>query len=416
MLIRVEEALVAGRRVRHLGSPLVAATAQAMGLLQIILLLRGVGATRISDAYFFLFGWGLAPTQVVMMGVMYPRWLRRGRPRYLSEVLWVSGTSLAGGILTMGALFVYCFLSKGDWHEYIVIAGFLATNSAIATLAWAVALLKAAEGRSLALATVTLPANSLACLGIVFGGQDQGLRVVFMSVGLIVGNLGYVLVQWPTVLRGRGGQESVRHETDDRHATGWYLLKAITGYGSGLALQGVSATLPASGVTVVSIAAKVVTGFSGSVTNILLPRLVNRETENPAKVWRFVWVVVGGVVGLSGPCLAGAAMGWHQAAWVAIVLAWILATTANASFQRVAYRFRSPRAAAVSVIGAVLIAGGAWVMALFVEMTVQWVLALYVILDLFIGSAYAFLLRKINLGFAVLVSGIGLTALLFAGS
>ena len=52
--------------------PVASAASQAAGLVQVGLLLLHGGATNATDTYFYLFTFGLTPTQILIVGVMYP--------------------------------------------------------------------------------------------------------------------------------------------------------------------------------------------------------------------------------------------------------------------------------------------------------------------------------------------------------
>ncbi len=53
---------------------MLAGLTQVLGLLQLLLLVRGAPSTE-SDTYFYLITWAQLPTQILLSGFVYPTWL-----------------------------------------------------------------------------------------------------------------------------------------------------------------------------------------------------------------------------------------------------------------------------------------------------------------------------------------------------
>jgi hypothetical protein len=135
----------------------------------------------------------------------------------------------------------------------------------------------------------------------------------------------------------------------------WFLGKASIGYTSQVVLSTLAVTLPASSVTVLSLANKVVGAISTTLTNAVMPVLVHQATETYAAARRFLRVLVGLLllVGFVGTVMVALIDSRHVVAAMVVSL-WTMTSAAAAVAQRTAFRFL-PAQAAGGVMAAVLV-------------------------------------------------------------
>ena len=386
-------------------APALAATSQALGLLQLILLFHNVPSGRASDAYFYLYNWGLLPTQMILLGVVYPLWLRSVPLGRLRVARIVAGVSTASGAAALLATFILVLLGKG-YHGIWLHAALLAGVGAVAAVGWAGALRSAALGRPAWLSSVTLLSSLFACLALAAPASNLGDRVTRMCVGLLVGSAVFAVL---VILLGT---RATRDETlsvvrPGSNEPGWYLLKSVIGYGAAISLQSMTASLATSSLSSLNIVIKVVSGFSTVVTNTILPRLVHSSSSSADDAFGYGWSVLY-LASALGLAAGGAeiALGGRYPALGLIIAAWILASSLSVSSQRVALRFFPASYSAISVGAGLVIPLTVGVLSLLGRLSLSTVLVAYVSLDLVVGVALSAIMggRRLALASAIVAS------------
>jgi len=344
-----------------LAPTLLAGTGQGLAFAQLILLMTGTGAGHASDAYFYIIAWSQVPWQVVLLGMLYPAWVRGSViPR---ERLWLWSVPVMSVAAVIVSAWIFAHLA-GSYEELPVHAVLLACLGAVTSLVWSSSLKLAALRKTNWLAAVTLPANLVSCLFLlVMRGESQVFKVSGLLVGQILGMMVYLLL----LVRARRAVSDVSSSlashgasnvTDRGGAHRWFLGQSVVGYGSILVIQSQIAALPASSLSVTGMVSRVVSGISTASTNALLPRLVHANADSPDPVFKFVRVV-----NLAGWIIfaCGAVAVWRldlrstTFGYAIFVAPWLVAANLNASLKRLAARFLEPSVATFSILSALVV-------------------------------------------------------------
>lgn len=356
------------RRVVHtawarkdlVGAPVVSAASQVIGLFQLVLLTRGGAAGNATDAYFFLFSLSLLPSQILLVGLLYPILLSKSveNPRLVTRLRrWAPVAAAMAAAVGALWLEVVGRLTPA-LAPLIVLSG---VNGLVAALLWSRCLALAARGEAIWLSGIFLPANICACLAILYPWEPPAARAALMVGGLAVGNSIFYLYMR---LGGRGqstqvdglGTDAVADEASSTRGGGWFLAKGITGYASQTGTQAIALTLPGASVTVLNVMARVVASVSTTLVGAVLPRFVHASSKSVRSSSRIAWWI-GAVFG--SPCLLIVAVGpWLNLPYelyVVLGLAWAAAVGINAVAQRVAYRFLPPSASVLSILSSVIV-------------------------------------------------------------
>lgn len=407
-----------GRRVAaQLRPSALAGSSQILGLLQFILLLNGVGAGAPSDAYIYIYNWSLLPIHMVLVGVMYPLWLRGRVFSVQREQLTFLLLALMAELLAVTGATVLFFLGK-SYEQLALHTLLLALQAAFSVYGWAAALRIASTGNSDWLSSVTLLPSLFACvLLVVVPSNDLPGRVTVLCTGLLAGAVAYLIALWVfqgTALSGGAGAAITPGKISGeggRFDAVWFGAKSITGFGSGIALQSMAATLAPSALTSVGIISRLVGGFSTVVTNTVLPRLIHRKSDSSAGAFRYGWILIYGTAGAFSICaLAAVIVPVQYVSWAMIILAWILSASISASMQRVASKFYPAYLSAVSILVATAMPVGLLLITISGHLSVRLVLGAYCLTDLVVGVVICFVLKRPALGVsALLVGGVSLT-------
>jgi hypothetical protein len=326
-------------------TPLLAATSQALGLVQIALLLHGYSANSSSDVYFFLFAVGMFPIQTVISGVLYPRWLRRNSPKQEITAFDI-GLAFGSAILVLAGAGYLSIIGRTP-STLFPIAAILAGNTAISAIVWIFTMVKASTGNPRLNAAVALPANCGACVALMISWVEPlSLRTVAMCLGLLTGNIAMLVLlqlktrfRWVIKVRRSHSEPDAGRRPESRDAA--LVGKSFAGYGAGMALQMCVATLPPSSLTLFNVASRCVASVVGSGVNTVLPRLVHIRSEAPTEIIRLIRLVLlsGFVLMLFSP-MAFFFRGSAQTIVIGVVaVAWTCSAAVNASAQRAAYRY-----------------------------------------------------------------------------
>lgn len=341
-------------------APAVSLASQLAGLIQVALLLLRGGASEATDAYFYLFGLGLTPTFMLISGVMYPQLINeRGMTARALQTLRLATPLLGAGLVAAGA----------GWLQY---RGRLADGLLPLTLVLLLnAVLQAklyfrttcAEASGLAVwsAGIALPSNAIACVVLLYPWSSTERATTAMASGLLIGNVALLIV-----MRARGvGSSTAPFEKQgaaSRVRSSWFLARGVIGYGNGLVLASAAVLLPASSITLLNVASKVVAAVGSTFTNSVLPTLVHRSSSTPRAAQRFLRALMLVLSGAGAVALLLCALlaAKYLFTCAAIVL-WMIASSAAAVSQRAAFRFLRARVFApvlawgVTVVAVVLL-------------------------------------------------------------
>lgn len=400
---------------------LINLTSQGLGLIQYLVLISWVGASRTSDFFFLVLAWSSLPMQLVVTGVVFPLLLRGAvdsAARWLQIAQLLIPLSLA---VPVAVFWTFIALVK------LPIAIMLLT----AAYSWCV-LQVTAEGfrRAVAGDALVLSAATLwGTLGSITGLAMGMVIAPDMSVPLMLaaGVLGQGAFLW--ILAGhtagrRRGRDSLAEQPavadpPKQSATdsGWYLGKAAAGYGGGIALQSFSAFMPAAFLTYFSVFQRLIGGVASAFSNSVLPRYVHVDTVSPTAAVRLTGRVVVVVLGLGlaaslccfsvgRPVLAG---------WCLIATAWCVAALCGATIQRLTYRLLPPSNALIPIVICILTLGIVSTAFAFGYRSPSIILLAVVALD---GATSVLLLRKLDLAKASwalggILVGVVLTGLAF---
>jgi hypothetical protein len=390
-----------GRRVFVVGTAsLLAASAQGLGLVQILLLLLGRGAGTASDAYFFLTSWNQVPAQIILMGMMYPLWLRGSTIRRATQNAWLASVPVLSVVATIVAGFLFSRLS-GTYTDLVLHTALLCGIGIAASLCWAISLRLSSEGHPNWLAAMTLSANIASCLSLVAAqGLDVPGRVTAMLIGQLFGMVVYLAIL-VTVNRSQLAHlfdptsTAVAHVLPTRTDGAWFLGQSVAGYGSNLVLQTQTAQLPANALTVVGIIARVLSGLNSLLTNAIMPRLLHRTSASGDAVYAYLRKVFIAVVSVAAILIVIRVFVHSDYLAIGLVIvAWFMAAAMSASMKRIAIKSLPPAVAIANIAICVSIPIAVVGIGAFGGLSLPLILSAYVGLDLLSGAAYGLLLRR----------------------
>lgn len=383
--------------LRGMRPSVLAGMSQGLGLLQLLLLLQGVGAGPESDAFFLIFGWGQLPTQIILLGVLYPLWLRKAYVSVATQRSFILLAGIGGAIFSVGSAVFLVMLDKG-YPSIWLHASILAAFSFCSACGWAFSLHTASRGNADWLSSVSLLPSLFACAVLMaLVREDLSLRVTGLAGGFLAGSLGFLLILHRSGLTRLPVVEAASPigGVDRDRGSIWFGLKSTTGYGAAMLMQSVTATLPATALTLVGVVSRVVGGFSTIVTNTILPRLVHSESNSADAGLKYGWISVAISSGIGSIAIAGGLVfGSEFWAYALIACAWICASSLSASVQRVALRFLPPRYSLVSIVVAFGVPTALVVATVLGASSLAVVLCSFVLLDLAIAVILCVLLGK----------------------
>ena len=251
---------------RVAGAQATAVVAQALGALQLLLLLRA-GAGRSSDAYFVVFAAGQLVISIWVLGVADPRQLAdpalswRGRGR---------AAAVAAGACALGAS-AYLLAVGYPAGTVLPVGGLLAVATAAAAAANCQAAVLACAGSPKPLAGVTILPNLMACAGLVVS-MWHGSAVVDMCVGVAAGNLALLPLQAGRVRRTLHDRPTAAGAASPTPR--WLLYGSVVGNLAPLVLQASLATLPGGRVSAFSAASRLALAATSVGVSSVLPLLV----------------------------------------------------------------------------------------------------------------------------------------------
>jgi hypothetical protein len=335
---------------RFLGAPGLSLASQVMGLLQLVALLWRYGASNATDAYFYLFNLGNLPTQILIVGVLYPVLInddRVTRRRAAQFGVWVPVTAL----LAVAAGAGFLGLTGRVSIELAPVIVLSSINAVIQARLWFYAVIAAAGGVPHWIAAIALPANFLATVTLVIPWGSSLASVTAMMLSLTLANAVFLIA----TVRSRASV-GVIQQLPETSATRsfthlWFVAKSATSYGGLMIVQSLALTLPPATLTLLTLPMKVVASVSATFVNAVMPILVHQTTDSPAAARRFlrILVLLLGAVGAAG--VAGAALlAPEYFLEVLIVALWLVASAASSVAGRLAYRFLKPSASRITIV------------------------------------------------------------------
>jgi hypothetical protein len=138
----------------------------------------------------------------------------------------------------------------------------------------------------------------------------------------------------------------------------WFLARSSVGYLSQVILTTLAVSLPASGITLLSLASKIVGAVATTLTNAVMPILVHQSTQSITAAKKFLRLMEGGlvVIGLLATPIAALIDRRYLTAAVLISI-WLMASSAAAVAQRASFRFLPARAASTVMATTLVILG-----------------------------------------------------------
>lgn len=332
-----------------LRGPLISLLSQGVGLIQLGAILLVIGASEATDAYFYLFSLGLIPVLILLVGLMYPSMLTELRMSKvgLARLRWI--TPLASILFILGGS-LWLELSSRFAVALIPLVVVLSINAVFQGAAWFRAIAAEAEGEQLWISGIALPANAFATLLLVPPWPTKTMAVLAMTIGLVIGNAAIYVV----MNRRKIGSSALAAAPDTASRSDgsyWFLGKAGVGYASQAVMQSVAILLPATGVTYLNIANKIVGSISATFVNALMPQIVHQHSDSPAAGRRFIRLMFPVVAATGALVVVAVQLIRPQLFLPAVIVAiWLLGSTHSAISQRMAFRFLPSNASRVSMI------------------------------------------------------------------
>ena len=338
------------RRRTWLGPPALSLASQAVGVLQLLLLLWRYGATNATDTYFYLFNLGNLPIQILVVGVLYPLLLNDERVSRRGAALFARWVP-AAGIAAVGVGAGWLHVTGRVGGETLPIIAFSALNAFMQARVWVRAVAAEAGGTPHWVSGVALPANLFATTVIALPWPNSDSTVTAMTAVLAVANAGLLLL----MVKCSVG-DSVFHGLSDHGRTNlrapmWFVSKSTVSYGGLMVVQSVSLILPPATLTLLTIPMKIVASVSATFTNAILPRLVHQTTESPSEGRYFLRVATATLMAV-GLVVVLVSVVFFEDYWViaAVVSLWLVASSASSVAQRLAFRFLAPSASRITIV------------------------------------------------------------------
>ena len=335
---------------RYLGAPGLSLASQVVGLLQLAALLWIYGPSNATDAYFYLFNLGNLPTQILIVGVLYPLLInddRVTRKRAVKFGIWVP--ACAPLVVAIGT--AWLVVNGRVTAALVPIIILAAINAVLQARLWFYAVIAEAGGVPHWIAAVALPANFLATVTLLFPWGSSMSSVTAMMVALTIANGAFLVATVRSRISIRVMQELPEIPTRRRHAQWWFFAKSGTSYGGLMVIQSLALILPPATLTLLTLPVKIVGSVSATFVNAVMPMLVHQATESPAAARKFlrILVILLGPVGAAGVAVS-AMFAPDYFLEVLVVSLWLVASAASAVAGRMAYRFLEPKASRVTMV------------------------------------------------------------------
>lgn len=384
---------------------------QGVGVIQLIVVLARVGASGVTDTFFYLFGLAMLPSLIVVVGLVYPMMVNRQRMsrRGLRRVAVIAPT-LSCLLVLIGV----SWLVVNDRFDRALsgLAVALAINGCLQAFVYFRAVAAEAAGEPLWISGVALPANVLATVFVALPWPSHNLTVTAMAVGLVVGNLLLSAV----MVKRRVGVEAIEAAPAEpmRGSAGgsWFLVKSVVSYGSGTFMQSLAVRLPASGVTLLSIGSKIVASVAASFVNAMMPHFIHQGSQSDAEARRFLRIMLAVTSGVGTVVVLVVAGVRPQVVLPVLIMAlWLVGSTAAAIVQRTAFRFLPPNASRISMVVVVGVVLAAWLSSLTAGFSLEILLAAYGLVDSLIATFFLLLLKDRGPSYVLLLCSAALVAI-----
>lgn len=403
---------VLGRSV----APILSIVSQGVGVAQLILLLIRVGANDATDAYLYLFNMGMLPTQIIVVGLLFPMLLNRERITKRLATHIRRWTPLAGSaFVVLASCWMWANGRLDPALAPIVVASVV--NAFLQACLWIRAVSAEAMGDPNWISGIAIPANALAAFTLLLPLPDEVI-VWAMVIALAVGN-GALLV----VMRVRQVGNVAFDLLPTERALGsraelWFLTKAGVSYGGLAVIQSLAVLLPPAMLTLLSVAAKIVASLVATFVNAVMPRMVHQTANSIRPSMSFLsWLFAGAGI-LGALLIAGASLYDPELTLVSVCVSlWILGAISNAVAQRSAYRFLPANASRATITVVPVIAGLTLVAALAPTFQLATLICAYAAVDAVTGAILLWTLRAranavIASAIAVLILAAGVLSLL----
>ncbi|HZA30277.1 MAG TPA: hypothetical protein VE462_02015 [Propionibacteriaceae bacterium] len=266
------------------------------------------------------------------------------------------------GIRRITPLFSLLFVAGGAlWlvandrlgGQLVGIAIACGVNAVVQASLWFRAVAAEAGGNAIWIAGVALPANVLAVIVLILPWTTPAITMIAMTCGLILGNAGLLIFM---ALRRVGNPvlDSVPDPTEAPGASLWFLSLASISFLGQTVLQSLAVLLPASSITLLNVAYKIVGSVSATFVNAVMPVIVHQRTDSSRSARQFLRIVTVAVA-TAGTLLV-------FAVWVirpdllvpsVVIAIWLTASAAAAVAGRMSFRFLAPHAS-IRTIGVVV--------------------------------------------------------------
>jgi hypothetical protein len=381
----------------------VAAGSMILGLVQLIMLLR-LGTGQATDAYFYVLAWNVVPIQLVLVSFYYPLLLRSGslNTKLRNRVGIIAGLSTAGASLL--ATILYSRIA-GTFSGLILQSTIGTIGTVISVGVWMLALGHAAEGSPNWLAGVNLLPSVFAVflLGVFGDSSSIADNVAWMLSGQCVGFVTYLVLMWAAREPHQNSPKADDRDPSPSKTTGasWIAGQSIAAYGSILLLQTLTATLPASSLTTLGLATRIVSAVSTLVSSSILPIILNVKTTTGHLAVRFLWVMLGLESGAFLALIMNPfdMLGQYRQILM-IISVWSLGVILNLTLHRLAFRLHDSRSSLITIVVCVGVSAWAacWTIAGLANL--QSVLCALIALDLLSGVLFAMYMKRNRLALA----------------
>ena len=203
------------------------------------------------------------------------------------------------GIRRITPLFSLLFVAGGAlWlvandrlgGQLVGIAIACGVNAVVQASLWFRAVAAEAGGNAIWIAGVALPANVLAVIVLILPWTTPAITMIAMTCGLILGNAGLLIFM---ALRRVGNPvlDSVPDPTEAPGASLWFLSLASISFLGQTVLQSLAVLLPASSITLLNVAYKIVGSVSATFVNAVMPVIVHQRTDSSRSARQFLRIV-----------------------------------------------------------------------------------------------------------------------------
>lgn len=390
-----------------LRAPALSIASQSFGLAQLaLLLLFHGGATESTDTYLYLFTLGITPTLVLTIGVLYPSLLTPHLvSRWAVRAIALCNPVASAGAVALGA--IWLSESSAAAPNILLLTAIMSFNSALQSRTYYWAIRAESTGNALWTASLAIPPNMLACAVLLFPWTTSNAAVIAMAIAITCGNVTYLAL----IRRfGRVRAPTPPGTSDPGRFPGWFLARAITGNLAQTVIATLAVPLPASSITYLNLASKVVGAGAVTMTNALAPLFINskRTDQQAAKTFLVGTSVFMTVMG-AAIILIGARYGQLTLAVTAAI--WAVAAASATVLSRMSFRYLPPSASKWNILTTLSILGATFAVSHAAGFSVNTLMGALALFDLAIFVVYSAYFQMIALrNYAILLTVLLLTS------